>query len=107
MGSRVCFILQVQAGKVAEYRQRHEAVWPEMREALTSSGWRNYSLFLRPDGLLVGYLECDDFAAALAAMDATDVNRRWQEEMKELFGDPTGRPPDQLMQPVEEIFHLP
>ena len=42
-----------------------EHVWPEMLDALSDAGWRNYSLFVRPDdGLVVGYLETDDFAAA-------------------------------------------
>ncbi len=35
-------------------KQAHVRVWPEMLEPLRQSGWRNYSLFLRPDGLLVG-----------------------------------------------------
>ena len=43
---RVCFQLQVKPERIAEYRERHAAVWPEMREALATTGWRNYSLFL-------------------------------------------------------------
>ena len=43
---RVCFRLQVKADRLEEYRGRHQAVWPEMLEALTASGWQNYSLFL-------------------------------------------------------------
>jgi L-rhamnose mutarotase len=78
---RVCFLLKVRQERLAEYRERHEAVWPEMLEALSAAGWHNYSLFLREDGLLVGYLETEDFAAAQAAMAATDVNARWQAEM--------------------------
>ena len=50
------------------------------------AGWRNYSLFLADDGTLIGYLECEDFAAAQAAMAATEVNARWQQEMAEFFG---------------------
>ena len=42
------------------------------------TGWRNYSLFLRDDGLLIGYVEADDLQAAQAAMAATEVNARWQ-----------------------------
>ncbi|MCZ9342690.1 L-rhamnose mutarotase, partial [Streptomyces sp. TRM76130] len=30
---RVCFLLKVREDKLAEYRERHAAVWPEMREA--------------------------------------------------------------------------
>jgi L-rhamnose mutarotase len=104
---RVCFLLQVRRDRVAEYRERHRTVWPEMRQALQAAGWRNYSLFLREDGLLVGYLECEDFAAARAAMDATAVNQRWQAEMGDLFEDLDGRRPDERMRPLEEVFHLP
>ena len=39
-----------------------------MLEALRATGWHNYSLFLRPDGLLVGYLETPDFEQARARM---------------------------------------
>ena len=60
---RVCFLLRVRPDRLEEYRARHRSVWPEMRAALAASGWGNYSLFLRDDGLLVGYLETDDFAA--------------------------------------------
>ena len=90
---RVCFTLQVRPERLAEYRQRHAAVWPEMLAALRDAGWHDYSLFLRDDGLLVGYLQTDDLAAAQAAMEATDVNRRWQAEMAPFFVDlPDGRP---------------
>ena len=46
--------------RLEEYRARHAAVWPEMLHALPDTGWHNYSLFLREDGLLIGYLETDD-----------------------------------------------
>ncbi|MBS2547109.1 L-rhamnose mutarotase [Catenulispora sp. NL8] len=103
---RVCFLLKVKAELVAEYRTRHETVWPEMLAALSESGWRNYSLFLRPDGLLVGYLETDDFAGALAAMAQTDVNARWQAEMAHYFEGLDGDAADAAMVPLTEVFHL-
>ena len=105
-GKRICFLLQVRPERVAEYRARHEAVWPEMRDALRAAGWRNYSLFLRDDGMLVGYLDCDDFAAARAAMQQTDVNARWQAEMAPFFELEDGVAPDAAMRPLAEIFHL-
>jgi L-rhamnose mutarotase len=89
-----------------EYRRRHEQVWPDMLAALRAAGWHDYSLFLRDDGLLVGCLLTDDLAAAQAAMDATEVNRRWQAEMAPFFADlPSGRP-DTGMTVLDEIFHL-
>ncbi|MFF7312696.1 L-rhamnose mutarotase [Streptomyces sp. NPDC008137] len=103
---RVCFLLKVRADRLDEYRERHATVWPEMRQALIDTGWRNYSLFLREDGLLVGYLETEDFAASLAGMEATDVNARWQAEMAPFFESLDGARPDEAMKPLTEVFHL-
>jgi len=103
---RVCFLLKVKPERLDEYKRRHESVWPEMREALRETGWRNYSLFLRADGLLVGYLETDDFSEALRGMAMRDVNERWQRQMAPFFEALDGRRPDEGMLRLEEIFHL-
>ena len=78
---RVCFLARVRPERLDEYRARHAEVWPEMTDALRKSGWANYSLFLSGDGLLVGYLETDDYPAARQRMAQTGVNGRWQAEM--------------------------
>lgn len=103
---RVCFVLKVRQDRLAEYRERHAAVWPQMLAALSAAGWHNYSLFLRQDGLLVGYLETEDFAAAQAAMAATDVNARWQADMAPFFEALDDTKPDEAMTPLTEVFHL-
>lgn len=101
---RVCFLLNVREDRVEEYRERHAAVWPDMLDALSAAGWHNYSLFLREDGLLVGYLETEDFDAAREAMAATDVNGRWQREMAGFFEQREAA--DEAMVPLTEVFHL-
>ena len=103
---RVCFTAYVKKDRLSEYKRRHAAVWPEMRKALSETGWRNYSLYLREDGQLIGYVEVDDFAAAKAAMAARDVNTRWQAEMQDFFEIPPGILPDQAFAEIEEVFHL-
>jgi L-rhamnose mutarotase len=103
---RVCFVLQVTPGRLEEYKELHRRVWPEMRQALSDAGWHRYSLFLREDGLLVGYLETDDFEAAKARMAATEVNARWQSLTAPLFEQLREATADQSMAPLEEVFHL-
>ena len=99
---RVCFLLRVRPERLDEYQARHREVWPEMLDALRDGGWGNYSLFLREDGLLVGYVETEDFEAAQRAMAATDVNDRWQAEMAAFFD---ARADERLVR-LEEVFHL-
>lgn len=104
---RVCFVLQVKPDMLDEYRERHRSVWPEMQEALRSAGWHNYSLFLRGDGMLVGYLETEDFERSRKLMAETPVNAIWQASMKSFFVDDASRAADEQMTPLEQVFFLP
>jgi L-rhamnose mutarotase len=103
---RVCFCLQVRPDRLEEYAERHAAVWPGMLEALERTGWHNYSLFLRDDGLLVGYFETPSLDAALAGMADTEVNSRWQQEMAGFFVDLGNARPDTGFLRLREVFHL-
>ena len=103
---RICFLLQVKPSRLEEYKDRHRTVWPEMQAALKRAGWTNYSLFLRPDGLLVGYLETEDFDRARSEMAKSDINIRWQNEMSDFFEPQDGKLPDRAIDPLEEVFHL-
>ena len=103
---RVCFLLKVKPERLAEYKERHKAVWPDMLEALRETGWHNYSLFLRDDGLLVGYFETPNYQSALAGMARREVNLRWQRDMAPFFDNLEGRRPDEGFLRLEEVFHL-
>ena len=104
--NRYCFLLQVRPELLDEYSERHAAVWPDMLRALDESGWHRYSIFARPDGLLIGYVEADDLARAQAAMAATEVNARWQKEMSRYFVGLEGQRPDEGLLLLKEIFNL-
>ncbi len=102
---RAMFQLQVRPDHVEAYRAAHAAVWPEMLEALRDTGWRNYSIFLRDDGLVTGYFEAEDVAASQAAMAATEVNARWQSAMAAHFAEPvTGGQAPAIH--LTEVFNL-
>ncbi|MGO1839415.1 MAG: L-rhamnose mutarotase [Candidatus Microbacterium stercoravium] len=101
---RVCFTMQLKRDRIDDYLRAHDQVWPAMLEALTETGWTNYSLFIRrDDGLIVAYLETDDFERANSEMSRREVNSRWQSQMAEFFD--AGRPDGQL-DILEEYFHL-
>jgi L-rhamnose mutarotase len=104
---RVGFLLKVKQDKIAEYKKHHEAVWPEMLDALRRTGWRNYSLFMREDGLLFGYFEADDsFQASREGMSKEAINLKWQEFMAPYFEAlGSGSRPDQNMIELEQVFH--
>lgn len=104
---RVGFLLKVKPELVDEYNQHHQQVWPEMREALRRTGWHNYSLFMREDGLLFGYFEADEsFQASLDGMARQEVNARWQALMAPYFEGLGGARADETMHELVEVFHL-
>jgi L-rhamnose mutarotase len=103
---RVCFLLQVKPHRLAEYRDAHKKVWPDMLTALSKHGWTNYSLFLKGDGLLVGYVETPDFKKAVDGMQTEEVNQRWQAAMKDFFTTLPGGAADTSLEVLEEVFHL-
>ncbi|MEP6478402.1 MAG: L-rhamnose mutarotase [Rhodoglobus sp.] len=102
---RVCFQLQVKPERLAEYTQHHAAVWPEMLQAIADSGRHNYSLFLRDDGLLIGYYETESVAASQAALAADPRTAAWEAAMADYFVSLDGRP-DQASKTLTEIFNL-
>lgn len=104
---RIGFLLKVKEDKVAEYKKHHENVWPEMQAALKRTGWHNYSLFMRPDGLLFGYFEAEEsFQASLEGMAKEEINAKWQDFMAPYFEGMGGTHADEMMLELEEVFHL-
>ena len=104
---RIGFILKARQDKLEEYKAHHQKVWPEMLDALRRTGWHNYSLFMRDDGLLFGYFETpESFQAALAGMSKEEINTKWQEFMAPYFENLSGAHADESMVELEEVFHL-
>ena len=101
---RYCLLGHVDANRLDDYREAHRAVWPELLEALRDAGWRNYSLFLRDDGLLIGYADADDLAVAQERVARTEVNARWQAAMSKLFQSEGA--PDEAWEIIPEVFNL-
>jgi len=102
---RVGFQFKVRKDRIPKYKELHEHVWPEMLDALRESGWHNYSLFMREDGLIFGYFETEEsLSAAQAKMASQEVNTRWQDFMSS-FTDAETRPDENFIE-LEEYFHL-
>ena len=103
---RVGFLLKVKQEMIPEYVEHHNNVWPEMQVALHRTGWHNYSLFMRDDGLLFGYFETpESFQAALDGMAKEEINARWQDFMAPYFEGMAGHA-DENMVELKEVFHL-
>ena len=77
---RLCFTFQIRPGTEAEYKKRHDEIWPELSQDIRNAGMLNYSIF-RYGLTLFGYFEAEDLDATLATLLKSDANRRWGEYM--------------------------
>jgi L-rhamnose mutarotase len=103
--ARICFQLQVHPDRLEDYRRIHSPVSPDMLREIAASGRRNYSLFLRPDGQLIGYYETDDVAASDKYLAESAVAAAWESAMAPYFRALNGRA-DQDADILTEIFNL-
>ena len=101
---RKAFRMKLNPGMEDEYRRRHEALWPEMRDMIHECGGRNYSIFLDPEtNALFGYIEIEDEAKWAASAD-TPVCRKWWDYMAPIMSvNPDNSPVSHDLKPV---FHL-
>ncbi len=101
---RYAFKMFLEPGRAAEYRARHDAIWPELAALLRYSGIYNYSIHLDAEtGVLFAYLERRE-DHTMDALPTHPVMRRWWEHMKDIMRtQPDGSP---VAVPLEEMFHL-
>src|SRR4051812_27978995 len=105
MTERYAFKMFLNPGCSAEYRRRHDAIWPELAQLLRDTGVANYSIHLDEDAsILFGYLERSrDHRMDL--LPDHPVMRRWWDHMKDIMrANPDGSP---VAVPLSEMFHLP
>jgi L-rhamnose mutarotase len=101
---KIAFCMQLSPGAEAEYKARHDALWPDLRNALRSAGVRDYSIHLEPEtGRLFATLwRSDDHR--MDQLPDLPVMRRWWTHMADLMETgPSGAP---IQTPLVEMFHL-
>ena len=102
---RVAFRLRVRPERLAEYKQLHRKVWPELLDDMRAASIRNYSIFA--DGSeLFGYLECEDWNTATEALARSDANRRWQELMSDYLATPVDPDAPEPLLMMDEVFWM-
>jgi L-rhamnose mutarotase len=92
-------------GFEAEYKKRHDELWPELQQLLKQTGISGYSIFLDPStNDLFGVLNAED-PAALDNLPQHEVMQRWWKYMGDIMeSNPDNSPVSFTLQ---EVFYLP
>jgi len=102
---RVAFKMKLFPGKEAEYKKRHDEIWPELSELLKKAGVSEYSIFLDDETLaLFGVLKIEE-PKNLDNLPAEAVMQRWWSYMSDIMESNADHSPVSL--PLKEVFYLP
>jgi len=98
------FRMKLKPGTVAEYRRRHDEIWPELSALLSESGIHDYAIFLDEATLdLFAVLKLRE-GHDIAALPQHLVMRKWWDYMAELMEVEPGNRPKEW--PLTQVFHL-
>jgi L-rhamnose mutarotase len=101
---RVGFKMQLHPGKEAEYKQRHDKIWPELSSLLKSTGISEYSIFLdEQTGSLFGVLDIED-PNALDKLKEHPVMQKWWKYMADIMDSNADSSPVSI--PLREVFYM-
>ena len=101
---RVAFKMQLKPGFEAEYRRRHDEIWPELSQALTEAGISDYSIFLDAETLTLFAVHklADGHTADL--LPEHPVVRKWWDQMVDIMDTHPDHSP--VCIPLSEVFHM-
>jgi L-rhamnose 1-epimerase len=102
---RVAFKMQLYPGFEAEYKKRHDEIWPDLQSLLKATGVQEYSIFLdTPTGNLFGFLKIEN-PMQLDELPRHPVMQKWWAYMKDIMeSNPDNSP---VSYPLKEVFYLP
>ncbi|CAN5357225.1 L-rhamnose mutarotase [soil metagenome] len=106
MTTRHCFLLKVRAERLGDYRAAHASVPRAMLDAIAASGWSNYSIFTDESGLIVGYVEAEDFDGSRALISSSEARAEWDALIGEYFEPLDPARPHEGMRQLPIAFQL-
>ncbi|MBK6935975.1 MAG: L-rhamnose mutarotase [Chitinophagaceae bacterium] len=102
---RLAFKMRLFKGQEAEYKKRHDEIWPELSALLKESGISDYSIFLEEDtGFLFGVLTIED-PSKMGSLPEQAVMKKWWAYMGDIMESNADNSP--VSTPLKEVFYLP
>lgn len=101
---KYAFRMFLNPGCVAEYKKRHDAIWPELSALLTEAGVRDYSIYLDEEHLVLFAVLRRPLNHSMDALPQNPVMQRWWAHMADIMRThPNGAP---VAEPLACLFHM-
>ena len=104
MPERIAFCMNLNPGQAAEYKKRHDEIWPELSQALRDAGVSDYSIWLDEEAnhLFATLVRTDDHS--MDRLPQTEINRRWWDFMADVMEYNAKNEP--VVVPLRNVFHM-
>jgi L-rhamnose mutarotase len=101
---KFAFKMTLNPGMEAEYRKRHDEIWPELVALLKDAGISDYSIHLdRETGTLFGVLWRAD-GHTMADLPNHPVMQRWWAHLADIMASNDDNSP--VVTELETVFHM-
>ncbi len=101
---RHAFKMKLKPGVVAEYKKRHDEVWPDLAAALRAAGISDYSIFFDEEALTLFAVQKQTDNNSAADLPNHPIVKKWWAYMAPLMEvNPDNSP---ATQDLPEVFHL-
>lgn len=101
---RHAFTMQLKPGVVAEYKRRHDELWPELAAVLRNAGISDYSIFVDETSGVLFAVQKQASSNTIDSLPQNPVVQRWWKSMSELMAVHPDNAP--VCHPLREVFHL-
>ncbi|WP_163270364.1 L-rhamnose mutarotase [Chelativorans alearense] len=104
MPEKFAFRMNLDPGQAAEYKRRHDEIWPELAALLREAGVSDYSIWLDEETHHLFAILTRADGHKMDALPANEVVRRWWDHMADIMETLADNEPVQV--PLRKMFHL-
>lgn len=101
---RVAFKMKLLKGQEAEYKKRHDEIWPELQQLLKESGISDYSIFLDEETSTLFAVQKLTENHTTADLPQHGIMQKWWSYMGDLMETNPDHSP--VVKPLKEVFYL-
>ena len=101
---RFAFKMRLKAGAAAEYKKRHDELWPELAALIRSTGVSDYSIFLDEETNILFAVQKQEGSSSSQDLGGLEIVQRWWAYMADIMETHPDTSPVSV--PLVEMFHL-
>jgi L-rhamnose mutarotase len=101
---RFAFKMKLKPGFKAEYKKRHDAIWPELSKLIRSTGVTDYSIFLDEETNILFAVQKQEGGQSSQDLGQNPIVQRWWAYMADIMETNPDNSPVSI--PLDEVFHM-